>query len=227
MAVGRAGHSHWSVVVSAAVTSCRQTSPAAKSDEPDGARPRLRRRGSWLFTPGGGPPHSLLMPGPAEEELNRRGMPQLSFDVACRAVNHRRASAIDTAARAAAGSWTLRIGSFRPPLCSRSTRPRRFCISTRQIARSRSSHGRSHLPAGRKRFAGADWLSGRNRDRGERRANRHFERVARARGPVGRLLSLVVRQYDLGDLVGEPCRADFVQVLGMELGVKPQSRILA
>ena len=85
MAVGRAGRSHWSVVVTAAVAHARQTSPAAKSDEPDGARPAAPA-GQRLFTPGGGPPHSLLMPGPAEEELNRRGMPQLSFDVACRAV---------------------------------------------------------------------------------------------------------------------------------------------
>ena len=44
---------------------------------------------------------------------------------------------------------------------------------------------------------------------------------------IDRLFLLVARQQYLGDLIGEPFRAEFVQVFGMELGVKPQTWVFA
>lgn len=72
MAVGRAGHSHWSVVVSVNdVTS-------------DAGAPHAPPAGAERFTPGGGPPHSLLMPGPDAPAPRSFAAPRLAFDIACR-----------------------------------------------------------------------------------------------------------------------------------------------
>jgi hypothetical protein len=72
MAVGRAGHSHWSVVVSVNGT---VPAPAVADAPPTGER---------QFTPGGGPPHSLLMPGPGAPALRSFAAPRIAFDIACR-----------------------------------------------------------------------------------------------------------------------------------------------
>lgn len=72
MAVGRAGHSHWSVVVSV-------NSTAAGS-----AVANAMRTGERQFTPGGGPPHSLRMPGLESPAPRSFAVPRIAFDVACR-----------------------------------------------------------------------------------------------------------------------------------------------
>jgi hypothetical protein len=72
MAVGRAGHSHWSVVVSVNNTAAGSTVANAPST------------GERQFTPGGGPPHSLLMPGLGSPAPRSFAAPRIAFDVACR-----------------------------------------------------------------------------------------------------------------------------------------------
>jgi hypothetical protein len=77
MAVGRAGRSHWSVAITATavLSHYRET---AKGTQAATDAPRM-------FTPGGGPPHSLHMPGPGEKPLPTLQPPTLQFDIACRA----------------------------------------------------------------------------------------------------------------------------------------------
>ncbi|HEY4310769.1 MAG TPA: hypothetical protein VGN12_15065 [Pirellulales bacterium] len=77
MAVGRAGRSHWSVAITA--TAALSQHHEAVSGLPAATdAPRT-------FTPGGGPPHSLRMPGPGETPAPTPQPPRLQFDIACRA----------------------------------------------------------------------------------------------------------------------------------------------
>jgi hypothetical protein len=77
MAVGRAGRSHWSVAITAAAALPHHRETAS-GERPATDAPRT-------FTPGGGPPHSLHVPGPGETMAPTPQPPRLQFDIACRA----------------------------------------------------------------------------------------------------------------------------------------------